>query len=102
MGELKEEEIRFHEDRNRLLRVLGVEDHPPVFDVEEPVELEGGQQFLLCSDGFWEMISEDQILLCLEEADDPGYWMDNMLELVRKNIGDQKADNYTAVAVWIQ
>lgn len=102
MGELKEEEIRFHEDRNRLLRVLGVEDHPPVFDVEEPVELEGGQQFLLCSDGFWEMISEDQILLCLEEAEDPGYWLDNMLELVRRNIGDQKADNYTAVAVWIE
>ena len=102
MGELKEEEIRFHEDRNRLLRVLGVEDHPPVFDVETPVEITGGQQFLLCSDGFWEMISEDQILMCLEDADDPGFWMDNMLELVRRNIGTKKADNYTAVAVWIE
>ena len=48
------------------------------------------------------MISEDQILMCLEDADDPGFWMDNMLELVRRNIGDKKADNYTAIAVWIE
>lgn len=102
MGELEESQMRFHEDRNRLLRVLGVEDRPPAFDVENPIQLKGNQQFLLCTDGFWEMITEEQMLLCLEEADNPRYWMENMLELVRRNIGSKKSDNYTAVAVWIE
>jgi len=102
MGELEEPQIRFHEDRNRLLKVLGVEDRAPAFDVEEPVLLEGDQQFLLCSDGFWEMITEEQILLCLDEASNSGDWMANMEELVRRNIGTKKSDNYTAIAVWIE
>lgn len=102
MGELEESQLRFHEDRNRLLRVLGVEDRAPAFDVENPVLLKGNQQFLMCTDGFWEMITEEQMLLCLEEAEDPRYWMENMLELVRRNIGSKKSDNYTAVAIWIE
>ena len=101
MGALAEDRIRFHEDRNRLLRVLGVEDTHPVAEVEDPIKLTGNQQFLLCSDGFWELITEEQMLLCLDEAEDPDLWLDNMLELVRINGKGKSMDNFTAIAVWI-
>lgn len=101
MGELQEKDIRFHEDRNRLLKVMGVASAPPQFQVQEPVPLVGNQQFLLCTDGFWEYISEEQILLCLDEADTPQLWLDNMLELISRNSRTKVKDNLTAIAVWI-
>lgn len=102
MGELKESQIRFHEDKNRLLRVIGVEAQPPNCETEAVVPLIGNQQFLLCSDGFWELINEEQMLLCLDESDDPQRWIDNMMELVHKNGREKKTDNTTVMAVWIE
>lgn len=102
IGELKDSEIRFHEDRNRLLRVLGVENQVPSYEVEAPIPLVGNQQFLLCSDGFWEFITEEQILLCLDESDNPQLWIDNMMELVHKNSRTKNADNISVIAVWIK
>ena len=99
-GQIAESEIRFHEDRNRLLKVLGVEERKPTFDAEN-ISLCGNQQFLLCSDGFWELISEEQILLCLDEAEEPRLWLDNMVELVTRNSRGRSTDNITAVALWI-
>lgn len=101
LGEIQEEDLRFHEDRNRLLKVLGAQDVKPVYDAEEPVKLAPGQQFLLCSDGFWNLITEEQMLLCLEESDGPDIWMENMTELIRRNGSRQERDNITAIAVWI-
>ena len=100
-GQISESDIRFHEDRNRLLKVLGVEGQKPAFESETPLKNEGNQQFLLCSDGFWELISEEQILLCLDEAEEPQLWLDNMVELVSRNSRGRSTDNITAVAVWI-
>lgn len=100
-GQITESEIRFHEDRNRLLKVLGVEGQKPAFESELTLETEGNQQFLLCSDGFWELISEEQMLLCLDEAEEPQLWLDNMVELVTRNSRGRSTDNITAVAVWI-
>ena len=101
-GEIREKDIRFHEDRNRLLKVIGVEGKEPAFDTEIPVALKGNQQFLLCSDGFWELITEEQMLLCLDEADNPQFWLDNMLELVHRNGKGKSTDNTSAIAVWIE
>lgn len=104
VGEISDQDIRFHEDRNRLLRVLGDQDQDPKCEVETPVQLTGNQKFLLCSDGFWEFITEQQILQCLTKSETPTNWLENMLELVHqnKNSLDKKMDNTTIVAVWIK
>ena len=54
-GEIDEKEIRHHPDRNRLVRVMGMEWDEPKYQVSEPMPEEPGQAFLLCSDGFWEI-----------------------------------------------
>ena len=51
-GEIKEEEIRTHKDRNKLLQALGVDDELSVRVRSYPTNKV--QAILLCTDGFWE------------------------------------------------
>lgn len=59
MGEIKEEEMGVHEDQGRLLKWVGGKNIPePTY---KSVELEEGDQFLLCSDGLWEYLSVSEM-----------------------------------------
>ena len=98
-GEIKENEIRFHEDRNRLLRVIGAPWDSPKYELSDAVKLENGMAFLLCSDGFWEWIAEDQMVQLLQKAESPEQWLSDMEEIVLKNGSGKGMDNYSAIAV---
>lgn len=100
-GKIKEKQIRNHPDRNRLLRVLGVDWDSPKYQVEEPVARQGRQAFLLCSDGFWELIDEKKMIHSLKKAKTPAEWLELMETIVRKNGRGKNMDNYSAVAVWL-
>ncbi|MDO5408388.1 MAG: protein phosphatase 2C domain-containing protein [Eubacteriales bacterium] len=100
-GQIKEKQIRNHPDRNRLLRVLGVDWDTPKYQIEEPIARGGRQQFLLCTDGFWELIDEKKMMACLKKAETVQEWVQLMEELVKKNGRGTNMDNYSAVAVWL-
>ena len=98
-GDLSPDQIRHHEDRNRLLRCLGEHDgdfRPTI--LPEPRTLYRGTAFLLCTDGFWENVLDAEMQVDLAKAENAGEWLtfmeDRLLE--RSNEGD---DNYTAMAV---
>lgn len=101
-GQLREKQIRNHPDRNRLLRVLGVDCDSLKYQLEEVKEREGKQAFLLCSDGFWELIEEKKMQNCLKKAKTPAEWLNLMEEIVRKNGEGKNMDNYSAIAVWLE
>lgn len=101
MGEIKEKDIRHHEDRNRLLRVMGTEWDKPQYVMKTPVELDKHQVFLLCTDGFWELIEEKDMRKTLKRADTPQNWLERMNSIVKQNGQGTDMDNYTALAVWI-
>lgn len=100
-GQLKEKQIRFHEDRNRLLRVIGVQSDKTIYEVLPPVTRRRNQQFLLCTDGFWEYILEKDMVKFLQKAESPQIWLESMLQMVLKNGIGKGMDNYSAIAVWI-
>lgn len=100
-GQLKEKNIRNHPDRNRLLRVLGVDWDSPKYQLEEQMERKGRQEFLLCTDGFWELIDERKMQHCLKKAKTPEEWLSSMEQIVKKNGQGKNMDNYSAVAVWL-
>lgn len=100
-GQIKEKQIRNHPDRNRLLRVLGIDWDAPKYQIGEMTAREGSQAFLLCSDGFWELIDEKKMQHCLKKAKTPGQWLALMEEIVKKNGQGKNMDNYSAVAVWL-
>ena len=77
-GQIKEKQIRNHPDRNRLLRVLGIDWDAPKYQIGEMTAREGSQAFLLCSDGFWELIDEKKMQHCLKKAKTPGQWLSLM------------------------
>ena len=100
-GEIREKDIRFHEDRNRLLRVIGAEWGNRSFDLSVPVEQREGQAFLLCSDGFWELIDERQMVKTLRSASTVEEWMDAMVKIVNEQGKGRDMDNNSAIAVWV-
>lgn len=100
-GEIREEEIRGHADRNRLLRVMGSEWDQPRYKLAEPIERSGQEAFLLCSDGFWEWIEEKPMQSALKRAGAPGDWLGQMQKTVLKNGAGKGMDNYSAIAVFL-
>ncbi len=101
-NEIKEKEIRFHPDRNRLLRVLGSDEDAPRFTVSDSVDLSDCQAFLLCTDGFWELIDEKQMCSLLKKSYSPRLWLRKMEEIIIKNGKNKEMDNYTAIAVFTE
>lgn len=100
-GEIKEKQIRHHPDRNRLLRVLGASKERPRFETGDEVQTAPGDAFLLCSDGFWELIEEKKMIACMKKSQGPEEWLERMEQLVLKNGAGLEMDNYSAIAVWI-
>lgn len=88
----------YDEDRNRLLRTMGNPDdfRPIIRDsafVPEP-----GDAFLLCSDGFWEYVLEEEMAAFLARSGSAENWLQTMEALIMKRApGDH--DNYPAVAL---
>ncbi len=101
-GQIKEKNIRFHEDRNMLLRVMGTEWDSPKHTVDNYIELKKNENFLLCSDGFWEWIDEKNMLLCLKKSASPEEWIKRMEKIIIENVGEKKCDNYTAIAIFVR
>lgn len=101
IGEIKEKQIRRHPDRNRLLRVLGVDEDELRYQLSEPLQRGSKQAFLMCSDGFWELIEEKKMESTFKRASSPDEWLEAMKEIVLKNGRNTDMDNYSAVAVWI-
>lgn len=99
MGKIKEKQIRNHPDRNRLLRVMGTPWGARSYEISDKRSLSKCQAFLLCSDGFWENITEKQMCRFLRKSKTADEWLRLMQEEVRKNGADTDMDNNTAIAV---
>lgn len=100
-GDIKEKEIRYHQDRSSLLRVFGTPWEKDMYEISDEMNLNEVRAFLLCSDGFWELISEKQMKKCLKKSKTPEEWLEKMVEIIEKNGNGQDMDNYTAGAVFV-
>lgn len=97
-GEITQDQIRGHEDRNRVLKALGRDDQVRP-EVKEPMALSPGRHaFLLCTDGFWEYVyekeMEEDLRLCRNAAE----WVEELRMLLRSRAKPGN-DNNTAAAV---
>jgi len=96
MGQITAAEIRHHEDRNRILRAVGGENAKP--DIAPMITVGPDDAFLLCTDGFWEYVLEEEMEQTLRAAADPTDWLARMEQILRQRVPDNN-DNYTAAAV---
>ena len=98
VGEINHSEIRYHPDRNKLLRALGDKESPGTETAELTVHK--SDAFLLCSDGFWELIVEQEMEYDLSLSQNAKEWLYRMSERVYAKTND-KSDNYSAIAIII-
>ncbi len=100
-GDIRAKDIRFHPDRNKLLRVMGVQWQRPMYDVSKPAKLKKETSFLLCTDGFWELVDEEQICDCRRQSATAQEWIDRMQAILAQNGAacEKEMDNYTAAAI---
>jgi protein phosphatase len=72
-GEIRPEEVRKHPDRSRVTRSLGDRRPMPDYLVDTleqvtgkpTMDLEPGDTLLLCSDGVWEPMSDEELVSCI-------------------------------------
>jgi PPM family protein phosphatase len=97
-GEIAPAEIRFHEDRNRLLRSLGNRENFRPAVHSDAQKLQPGDAFLLATDGFWEYVTETEMEVEFAKASSPRDWLRRMeLRLTKQATGEH--DNYSAIGV---
>ncbi len=85
-----------HINRNILFTCLG-SPTKPVFDITGPFTLQQGDKLLLCSDGLWGSLSDDEIVrrLCAKSVSDA------VPDLVERALraGGEHSDNVTVLAM---
>ena len=94
-GQIEPEEIYTHPQRNLIYRSLGAGHKTVEVDVFQ-VELMPEDGLLLCSDGLWEMVRQQDLVRILNEQTSPENACDMLINLANKNGGE---DNITAVVV---
>lgn len=91
------DEIRTSPNQNKLLSSISDIDDLN-FDVSEVIDLKKGDAFVLCTDGFWEYVYEDDIEKSFAKTKSPKEWLEKMLESLHENEKENN-DNYSAIAV---
>jgi serine/threonine protein phosphatase PrpC len=97
-GEISADQIRFHEDRSRLLNSLGAREPVVASSRKMPGAPEPNDAFLLASDGFWECVTEAEMESDFGAATSSKAWIGKMEARVKQRaLADH--DNYSAIAV---
>lgn len=99
LGDITPAEIRFHVDRNRILRALGQDGTVQVDSGSIPLG-PGQHSFLLCTDGFWEYVVEEEMERDLRASCDPQDWLRRMRARLEGRVPED-CDNHTAAALWL-
>lgn len=100
-GEITREQIPTDEDQSSLLRSLGKPDrcNAEVYEMDAP--LKEGDAFLLCSDGFWEYILDEEVLVDYLKADSAADWAQMLLLRLMERV-TPKNDNLSLITLIIE
>lgn len=93
-GQISEEEKKNHPQRHILTQALGTE-HGPLFDIQK-VLLQAGDFLLLCTDGLYGLVDDEDILREIQASDPPEDILDRLVVLANERGG---VDNITAILV---
>lgn len=93
-GLIQPEEARDHPKKNQIMRALGVGDEVEV-DIA-PIGIQAGDSYLLCSDGLYGMLPDEDLRRIAESAPDPETAVAWLIDAANQAGG---LDNITALLV---
>jgi protein phosphatase len=85
-GEITMEQARHHPDKNVITRSLGSREHVEISTWTEPMRLLAGDRFLLCSDGMYDYV-EDEEICGIAAAQSPLNTCRQLVDLARERGG---------------
>lgn len=91
--------LRGNPQRNVLIACLGSVEHFEAEVLAQELALSAGDAFLLCSDGFWEPLAEEEMESALQQASSVQAWIDALEQAIARQARAGQ-DNYSALAVW--
>ena len=94
-GRLTPEQAAIHPERSILTRAVGLDPRVPV-DLPDPLELQPGDQLLLCSDGLTEAVDDNRIAELLSTAPDGQAACQSLIDAANDAGGP---DNITVVLI---
>ena len=97
-GDIEYGDIRKSPDQNKLTSALGVAMDG--INISEIATVNASTSFLLCTDGWWEYVTEDDAEKTLKSSADAETWLKSMLEIREQN-APSDSDNFTAAVVMI-
>lgn len=97
-GKIPAKAIRFHEDRNKVLRTLAGGEALDADVLNEAIHLSSGDSFLLASDGMWELVNETEMEVELARSPTAEAWLRGLETRLRARAFSGH-DNYSAIAV---
>lgn len=80
------EQARHHPDKNVILRAMGSHPDVEVTTWQEPFPVRAGDRFLLCSDGLYDLVEDDEIKQAVESAE-PQSACENLISLAKQRGG---------------
>ena len=102
-GMLSPDQIRHHPDRSRLMRIIGNEwEDEDNYTFSQPIEIQEGDSFLLCSDGLWEWVDERVMEALLKESESPLRWLSCLEKAAVENGKGKNLDNYSGICVYVR
>lgn len=99
-GVYKDADLRSLPNRSVLAGAIGAESQVPPTVLQEAMDLQEGDVFLLCSDGLWENVLESEMEALLSDSEAPDIWLERMAQEVLAK-GKPYQDNLSAFAVWV-
>ena len=100
MGQIPLRDIRSHKDQNNLTRVLGSDYYiPPDCDIYD-TPLAPGDAFILCTDGFWEYVYEEEMEQDLAASATPEEALTRMEQRLLARV-TKFNDNYSAIVAMV-
>lgn len=86
-GIITMEEARHHVNKNVILRALGTNSEVEVSTWKEPLPVQTGDYFLLCSDGLYDMVEDEEIKQVVLSLQDPHAACENLIALAKERGG---------------
>ena len=101
MGRIPLRDIRSDKDQNKLTRVLGSDYYiPPDCDIYNS-PLQPGDAFILCTDGFWEYVYEEEMEADLASSATPEEALFKMEQRLLSRV-TKFNDNYSAIVAMVK
>lgn len=95
-GKIEYDDIRRSKNQNSLTNAVG--SHIQGLKIYGPRHIGSHPSFLLCTDGFWEYVDEENMESTREQSVNIRNWLESMVD-IRDRKAPENSDNYSAVVV---